>query len=501
MSRSVFVLLFAGAFLTACSEVSGPPASAPSSPTPLSQGISFDHLQGTLGQLQAGAVARVYVALDDQSPIAAALSLKDSAEARAPERVRGGVSGLAMDAAGDGATLTLAPGLLVHVGSSTALAAAGGGSLTFQDFVTQIQGDLGQSPPVVQRVEARRTTVTPTVGPTDAFPAESLELESDGGGSDVSLNVTSANLVAVGGGGCDQAMSTTLTGCIQLLGFTAGVDSTTRLNQMRHGTIEHEFAGVVDCGTLDTTDARTGKFDLAGQGLHILVDSLTVAGEHHERSDADSSEGELDGLVGAATACAAGDTVYARGEGVPDSSDASTIHATEVRFGLARHEGRPTGGHQDHGVELMGTIDSIVAPDLFVGGREIVTDSATEIHRGDSLITLADLAAGDSVHVEGTLQTDSSVRAREITVWQGGADRFNEHDGAELEGVIDSIAAPRLVVSGHAVVTDSTTVIRAGEETVISFGDLRVGEPVEVAGTAQTDGSLLARLVEVERKD
>ena len=77
----------------------------------------------------------------------------------------------------------------------------------------------------------------------------------------------------------------------------------------------------------------------------------------------------------------------------------------------------------------MSRIDSIAAPDLFVAGHTIVTDSGTTIERGDTHVTLADLAVGDTVQVEGVLQADRSVYARGIEV--GGERDGDEEDQAE----------------------------------------------------------------------
>lgn len=184
----------------------------------------------------------------------------------------------------------------------------------------------------------------------------------------------------------------------------------------------------------------------------------------------------------------AGDTVRVEGAVQPDSS--ILAHRIEV----SQHgEGEEEGGHEAE-ADLHGTIDSISAPDFFVGGHTIVTDSATLIERGGQYIALSDLAVGDTVEVEGVTQADSSVLARRIEV---GGEGTGEHAAyIELRGPVDSVVAPDLFVSDHTVVTDSETIFVRGDQH-ITLGDLAVGDTVAVNGTVQADSSILARMVEV----
>ena len=109
-----------------------------------------------------------------------------------------------------GGTLTLAPGFGVTFSGSTKFEAAGV-ELTMQQFVDRVQGALGQAPPVLLPVEAKRTPVNPlALGPDDPLPAVKLELKSVPRLPQVELNVTQDNLVSAGSPGCDAA----LLGCV-----------------------------------------------------------------------------------------------------------------------------------------------------------------------------------------------------------------------------------------------------------------------------------------------
>ncbi len=178
-----------------------------------------------------------------------------------------------------------------------------------------------------------------------------------------------------------------------------------------------------------------------------------------------------------------GDTVKVEGAAQPDS----TVLAHRIEVGS---EGEGDGHEGD--VELHGPIDSIAAPDLFIAGRKVATDSTTIIERGDTHLRFADLTVGDTVQVEGVSQPDSSVLARRIEVGRGQ----DGEEESEVRGKIDSIVAPDFFVSGQKVVTDSATAFLR-EDRRISFGDLHAGDTVEVQGVRQSDHSVLARKVEV----
>ena len=77
------------------------------------------------------------------------------------------------------------------------------------------------------------------------------------------------------------------------------------------------------------------------------------------------------------------------------------------------------------------------------------------------------------------------------------------HDGheddVEFKGSIEAINPPNLTVAGRLVQTDSSTEFkRQGDR--IGLADLKVQDVVEVDGTAQADGSVLARKIQVESK-
>jgi len=145
---------------------------------------------------------------------------------------------------------------------------------------------------------------------------------------------------------------------------------------------------------------------------------------------------------------------------------------------------------------LRGMVTSVDASNsrFTVSGLTVTTDASTKLV---GIATLADLKVGDRVLVQGTLQSDGSVKAR-LVVKRPVAPQGN--DEVEIEGAITSITAPdRFQVAGKTVVTDSSTRFEGEHDMPLTFADLKVGDRVEVEGVAQADGTILAR--EVERED
>jgi len=160
----------------------------------------------------------------------------------------------------------------------------------------------------------------------------------------------------------------------------------------------------------------------------------------------------------------------------------------------------PTASPAGNRVEFDGGVESVTPPTLRVSGRTVLTNADTRIKRRGQPIALADVKVGDKVEVEGSSQADGSVLASKIKVEDGENDDDQNDDEVEFTGPIDSITPPTLMVSGRKVVTNGSTRIRRGDKTV-ALADLQVGEKVEVEGTKQADGSVLASKIKVEDGD
>lgn len=112
-------------------------------------------------------------------------------------------------------------------------------------------------------------------------------------------------------------------------------------------------------------------------------------------------------------------------------------------------------------------------------------------------------AAGATVHIEASLQKDGSLLALTITVKGSNVDKTKV---ATVHGTIEQIGQqkdakgnPWFKVAGVTVKVDDKTEIKSKGHT-IWFSDLKVGDKVVVLGTKQSDGSILARKIEVMPK-
>lgn len=178
----------------------------------------------------------------------------------------------------------------------------------------------------------------------------------------------------------------------------------------------------------------------------------------------------------------------------------------------------------DNKVELEGEIGSVALSSsggTFVVGRAgstVMVDASTSITKGGTTLKPNDLTAGLRVHVKAT-RSGSTLLANRVIVQNtnsgsgnagnergnggrdddDGDDEDDDEDEAEVSGVITSVptggcpASNSFTVGTTTVVTNAST--RFDDTTCAS---LAKGDNVEVEGTRQTDGSILAR--EVEKK-
>jgi len=150
-------------------------------------------------------------------------------------------------------------------------------------------------------------------------------------------------------------------------------------------------------------------------------------------------------------------------------------------------------------MEFRGTVDSKNGNTLVVAGRTVfVVDGTTELRgRDNQPITLGDIAVGAFVEVEGWLQPDDSILAKDIKLEDDDDQDEDENEGAEVEfvGTIGNVSP--LTVSGTVVTTNDSTRILDHDNNTIGLGDLSVGLRVEVEGHQQSNG-VLAKKIKIE---
>lgn len=147
-------------------------------------------------------------------------------------------------------------------------------------------------------------------------------------------------------------------------------------------------------------------------------------------------------------------------------------------------------------IDLTGRVTSVTPPRFTIaipsGSVLILTDEGTQFTvSGVENPTLADVHEGDFVHVRLTQDAEGRLLARLVAVI---ATR-------EIRGTIAALDAPAITVDTDEgqvqVLTDDRTRYRIPEVEQPSYKDLAVGDRVIIGALAQSDGTLLARVVAV----
>src|SRR5688500_14874098 len=149
--------------------------------------------------------------------------------------------------------------------------------------------------------------------------------------------------------------------------------------------------------------------------------------------------------------------------------------------------------------EIEGRIESITGSTLKVAGRTVTVGAATAIRHGDTTMTLSQLAAGQRVHVKGTVSgtgTTATTTATLIIV-----QNMNTSIPANLEGTVSDLTGTAAAFEfkiGSRVVRGTTATDFKGGKTP-SFTELANGGKVHVKG-AQQNGYVQAETVTLQGK-
>jgi hypothetical protein len=216
-----------------------------------------------------------------------------------------------------------------------------------------------------------------------------------------------------------------------------------------------------------------------------------------------------------------------RGAGVQASTTVSASPGVVTKVTVTVNRGRGTVSLTPRSDGIEGTVDSIIPPASFVlknsrGMVTVQTDPATVFRMRGFPAGFGDLKAGQRVQVEGALAPGGSLNAKKVgiedeqedertptatptgTITPPTATRTPRPEGVELEGTVGAVNGTSFMLmtrSGSVTIqTDSTTQLRK-EDAPATFTDIKTGVKVEVEGTRQNDGSVLASRVTVEVED
>ena len=177
-------------------------------------------------------------------------------------------------------------------------------------------------------------------------------------------------------------------------------------------------------------------------------------------------------------AAAVGATVKVEGFKQSDGS----ISAGEIEVLM----GTPGTGSE---IEFFGKIESKNGPDWTVNGKTVHIMPTTKIDQEHGTA-----AVGAMVRVEGIVQADGSINAKEVEVRSGAGSPPPAGNYVKFYGMVATKPGSGTVgvwqIGGRTVNVSSSTIIDNGPAVV--------GSNVEVKGIAQSDGSVNAVKIEVK---
>ncbi|HEX4896880.1 MAG TPA: DUF5666 domain-containing protein [Candidatus Limnocylindrales bacterium] len=208
------------------------------------------------------------------------------------------------------------------------------------------------------------------------------------------------------------------------------------------------------------------------------------------------------GLVGAAAAAlvavgilAAGATATPSGTLAADNATTSVAGNAQVLENAGPGFGPGMGGpgfggrHGSGGVTISAISGSSISLETADGWtRTIVVDSGTTYSESGDTIALSDLAVGDQVHFEQTLEDDGTYSIDAIAV-------IPPHVGGKVTAISGSTITveQRDGTSATVNVTGDTTYQVSGDDAALA--DVEVGMFLVAEGIENSDGSLTATAV------
>ena len=255
-------------------------------------------------------------------------------------------------------------------------------------------------------------------------------------------------------------------------------------------------AGASISGTVSGTGVTTRALDGSGFSLLDSKTSVTVSIVGTNISTTVDGQGQFtlnDVPTGTVTlnfsAPGQNASITLTGIGPDDKVQITvTLNGNNARVDSEHHSSPNNNEDEVEGVvsATTGTCPSLT---FMLNTTKVTTNSATTFRDG----ICTDVKDGARVEVKGTRQADGSILATRVELKQAQAQQE-----AEVEGVVSATtgACPSLtfMVNTTKVTTNSATTFRDG-----ICADVKDGARVEVKGTRQADGSILATRVEIKK--
>ena len=336
-------------------------------------------------------------------------------------------------------------------------------------------------------------------------------------GASITGSVLSGASSAMTAGSTGQAIPG-LTVTVSGTSISSGLDATGRfhLTGVPSGDIQLQFSGPAS-GTIPVSSVKPTE----SITLVVSVTSSSVTLESAARTGA--GEEELEGRIESLPPTMADGALKVAGRTVTTNASTQIRHGDEtvdfddLEIGYRVHvKGSASGSSllastimvqntiTTIPVNVNGIIDDLSgSEDAFqfeIGSRLIKGDADTEFFGNGGGDSFEDLENGVRVEVKG-LQRDGYVYADRIHINEDEDEEDDEQDeSASIHGKLMSIGGTspslQLVVGTTTVRTSSSTVVRRRGD-VQTLAELRVGMDLHVVGDRQPDGSLNARMIQI----
>ena len=165
-------------------------------------------------------------------------------------------------------------------------------------------------------------------------------------------------------------------------------------------------------------------------------------------------------------------------------------------------------GDRPEGREYEGTVVSAAAAQLVLRDARgvettFVLDAATDIRKGNTVITAAEIQAGWRVHVKATTSADGATKTATRVIVQnnnGGGDD-DDTTKVKLSGSVVAVTGTAITVNtGRATVTVQTDAATKIEKrgSAVALTSLLAGDRLKVEGTRVDATTILAKKIDVK---
>ena len=155
------------------------------------------------------------------------------------------------------------------------------------------------------------------------------------------------------------------------------------------------------------------------------------------------------------------------------------------------------GVGNENEVEITGYVTEVSTNSFVINGSTFVVDANTEYKgRHGNTFSFAQIEVGLLLEVKARLQTNGDLLVIRVKTED---DENNQHSAEiEIMGIINNLTVNSLVIGENEFFVNEQTMVLDHNRMPIQFGDLNVGDRVEVKAFRQTDNSLLAVRIKLE---